>query len=1600
MPKQMLSNQFRNTQHNNIQRNSNRMNQLSMREEGQQCDFDTSLTINDSQRNVYRQLNQEQYSFHLQERQYSQMSSNVRPKSQNLLVKISRQSSVQQNFGNNKLQSQKNINHTLISLANIVANTKSEMNTINTRRQTQTQNDQYRKKEIFSRNLNQQSQIQDQSMLNGSRGQAVDTTISQNKYINQNSMNDIVANNYGTAGLTQDTYYAISPVGRATSMEPFIRKEYGDMLQGGMKIQSSNRLSQRRLEMNASEFSFESSFAKKSPYQTYLQYSALKSQYHHNNQNLIGHLEIDIQEQGLDQQLHVNDQQKQVVNAVQARNLSVQNKVRGESMLLRNRQFQQKQKENQTPNSRNISSNVIIDSGVIPDYRQVKSQLQKKRFSIRPGTVNNDVSQPIFMTTTRKGLGLQKECAKGQLINQKSSMAKDVLKISMDDPLRQKHKIWVEQKEKFLHDLKAQNQQQNPDITFQTQIHEPTINNSDIYKSLNIEKNIISQIPNAIPHDWTLKSSVVIEFQEPNQNNEPYQNLDSHLGSHFTSNHSNSHYASQIQIKNLQPSSSSFSKQRSSRIIYSFKGERPKNISNKGYQSQVQSQPLIQQNQNSYPNIRATSKQRKQSKEIRKSFGEKKSIDKKHPEIDISMINRDSEEIKLENVQETTKSQDIKRIELNYDQETRQGVSSQMVSIDYNLKLSKEKYPQLDSLQTSLENINTDPVKSPLIQRVIKNKPIISSRENIEEAKDINVTSISIKVSLDQRKFTQNSSLDKKGNKMASNKSLENQSAVEYRSNEMNIMENTNIRVASGRSIQNKKMQLKKPPQIMENVRDVMRSDDLQIKSTEDNYQFINQQNYPGRNRSTMNVNQRRLYLRTTEMKLEIEKNQKSMMRAQSAVSHSRNQNKALLISPTTHNQFASNIMTAQSRYNNRINIHRGGSNNSGHTSQMDNRNNEIMIQHEFEVDQIHGANIEGTQLEISKRRSSKQVVSKYMGRNIEPSPKNLQILTNREQLKKGDTKQSKLEEVRESQLSNQLALKSEITFEQDADSTIVRKSQVETLEQENKQHDFNKPADLRRPLSGNITSNEISNQHSKSVLYKTTNEFNGQKVKIKPEAQKNQSYAASSSNQDLATKRTVLMKHNRKYPQGLGSIRHQSNSMNVQTGEYGNNRMHQGYNTNSIPQVQFVLQEDLTLDDMKIEILKEDGKIINIRQTRQTDLPRHSRAAPSVIKRNKEMIKQMKNSQKILRDGFGTSTSFYKQNVYNTNGTKENNLNLANQTFQSRNDGNLSQLQLQQQHTQLSHNTNEIIVDVKQQRYQSQLLRQHNDNQNLDMPILDQNPKNQKNVKIPYPQFLKSQQSQLSSIMHPSRTQFNFHQVQSSINKLRFKHDESALDDTQNLNKSVYSSQHNVNVTLQAHPQNISTLFNNKESQELLNIKSTHLLNHPQTAQKPRNLSNPRNKELNKSINSFVNRDFAPLEQTQVISDIMNNTQSMIFELKNNYPRHSITSDLNNPQNPYDNQDISRSNTIQQQQAAIYSHGVGKSPSRIVGRNLQSMLKNRANTNASNRTALQNKTRKLKDKSKLQNLQAFSIVGTHMQAKQEKDSTKLPNINQEIQLL
>lgn len=62
-------------------------------------------------------------------------------------------------------------------------------------------------------------------------------------------------------------------------------------------------------------------------------------------------------------------------------------------------------------------------------------QLQNKRRIVK----TQERQRPLFITATKKGIGLQKECATNQLINYRSSLGKQVLKVSIDDPLKVKH---------------------------------------------------------------------------------------------------------------------------------------------------------------------------------------------------------------------------------------------------------------------------------------------------------------------------------------------------------------------------------------------------------------------------------------------------------------------------------------------------------------------------------------------------------------------------------------------------------------------------------------------------------------------------------------------------------------------------------------------------------------------------------------------------------------------------------------------------------------------------------------------------------------------------------------------------------------------------------------------------------------------------------------------------------------------------------------------------------------------------------------------------------------------------------------------------------
>ena len=60
-------------------------------------------------------------------------------------------------------------------------------------------------------------------------------------------------------------------------------------------------------------------------------------------------------------------------------------------------------------------------------------------------------------------------------------------------------------------------------------------------------------------------------------------------------------------------------------------------------------------------------------------------------------------------------------------------------------------------------------------------------------------------------------------------------------------------------------------------------------------------------------------------------------------------------------------------------------------------------------------------------------------------------------------------------------------------------------------------------------------------------------------------------------------------------------------------------YNLKSIVPIQFMLKEDLSNNDLNLSDIA--GKAKHVHQIKVTDLPRHSRAAPSIIKKNYDLV-------------------------------------------------------------------------------------------------------------------------------------------------------------------------------------------------------------------------------------------------------------------------------------------------------------------------------------------------------------------------------------------
>jgi hypothetical protein len=68
---------------------------------------------------------------------------------------------------------------------------------------------------------------------------------------------------------------------------------------------------------------------------------------------------------------------------------------------------------------------------------------QQKKKSI------DDSKKPLFITASKKGVGIQKECIRNQIINNKSCLAKRVLKVSCDNKQKERLELYKQELNKF-----------------------------------------------------------------------------------------------------------------------------------------------------------------------------------------------------------------------------------------------------------------------------------------------------------------------------------------------------------------------------------------------------------------------------------------------------------------------------------------------------------------------------------------------------------------------------------------------------------------------------------------------------------------------------------------------------------------------------------------------------------------------------------------------------------------------------------------------------------------------------------------------------------------------------------------------------------------------------------------------------------------------------------------------------------------------------------------------------------------------------------------------------------------------------------------------
>ncbi|CDW78277.1 UNKNOWN [Stylonychia lemnae] len=1289
-----------------------------------------------------------------------------------------------------------------------------------------------RKKEIFSRNMNQR-------IANSSRP----------KDINDSYLD--VLNQIEGQGLNKTVFGELSFKSKRGSVfnDTFDRNVYMNNSQRSQTMHRSNRLSQPKFDMNGSDCSFESSRLKKSPYNNHTHLSALKSHYHHNlSQNRSQDLEIHEQIRQYNQ-----SHQQQISNQIHTRNFSLDNKNKTELSLFRNKKKQSQEIHNYQQNLKhNIQlqqplNTCNIDSKAIPDYNERLIALKLKRASLlgQNGT-NNEISQPIFITTTRKGLGLQIECAKTQMINYKSSMGQHVLKISMDDPLKLKHRIWIEESGNFMKEL-HQKRGNNKNSNSNSLGHQSIENTEDDIFNL---ENLVQNQHQLVAHEWTPKSSILMEFQDL-QHHHAYQNIESNQYSHQTSQNqhplqSNSQNQSQIYIQNQLQKQKSLN-DRTNKVIYSFKKDR--NLLSKmrrASSNQTQSDP---------DQVFKKLESRENSKlQMRGSFNE--NIEKQKGQ------GSKKKRVSGEFTSKASMSQ-LKKIDLIFDKESQQNNSSIVHSLDQNMKMSKEVYPQSMSLQKSFEKAKDSKTPSLPIQR--NSLSIHDSRENIEDAKDINVTQISIKVSLDQKKPTQHTSIEKTNPKIFSLKSLDNNNNNDGFNNGISTEALLMVK-ASGKNIAHTKRSLKRPPIIYDKNTELIKSDENRPRTQDDNYQ-LNQ--YASKYKKQAQL----LVLKTTELKIDHEQSQKIIIRAKSANTNNRNFRRIQLISPSNKNNFKNKLLTAQSRYNQNIAIQNYSSvNNSQNDNQRNTdeqmfssvmgpdksfRDNKFLIEDHEQINQFN-------RTFVHNRKDSKSIVSKYQGRNLENSSigdivgiglekkkSQTQIIQsshrNRSQrniIRSPDKNTIKNDQIQNLTIQNE---KNSIpTNENDCESSIVKKSYIDSTLEIDPNQQFNQPQIIDKMFSGGVTSQDVSHQQSRTQFratfdyYKTQISFQGKNFSTNS-AGNLRNLNTQYSNQDPSTKRTVLMKHIRRTPNGYGPGGINQASMNIQTGE-GGQRHNNLFSSNSIVQVQMLPQEELTTKDLNLNDMLDPLK--NIRQLKQTDLPRHSRANPSLIKKNLELVMKMKKAEKIMKNS--ASRSIYNPNqTMNGDIYKENNINAFNvQTNNhfTRNSNNISFLSMKPHEYQNSFD-NELIINSRNQRVKSQMGKTRDriavKNEHINVDSLDGVLLHQK-VKIPHPLILQSYQSQLSTIKQPSKQNNNNNsRMQNNINQ----EETIALDTTQNLNATLLSVMNESQL-----PQIVDQFITEKKQSNEHNQK-------PQSSLKPQvNVQ----LEQNNSIGSFLNQEIS----------------------------------------------------------------------------------------------------------------------------------------------